>query len=163
MVDTIRCEHCGAETKHPVTKTMGGASAQLLLLRMVQVYELMGEEGLLGQVKPEEQREANSNQGKVSSNARQLRGTGASEEITLTIVGMTCARCVARVEGSLRSVPGVLNANVSLATECATVEMILGAATIADLKHAVEKAGYKMLDLCDSDEELVDPGRASHG
>ncbi len=75
---------------------------------------------------------------------------------------MTCANCVARVEGSLRSVPGVLNANVNLATERATVEMILGAAMIADLRHAVEEVGYKILDLGDSDEELVDHRRAPH-
>jgi Cu+-exporting ATPase len=38
------------------------------------------------------------------------------------IEGMTCASCVARVERAIRAVPGVVSANVNLATERATVE-----------------------------------------
>src|SRR5579884_988958 len=40
---------------------------------------------------------------------------------TLTISGMTCASCVAHVSRALRSVPGVTEAAVNLATEEATV------------------------------------------
>jgi len=58
---------------------------------------------------------------------------------------------VAHVERGLRSVPGVLNVNVNLATERATVEMIPSAVTIADLKHAVEDVGYEALDGSDSE------------
>jgi len=82
------------------------------------------------------------------------------DKITLPIGGMTCASCVAHVEGGLRSVPGVLSASVNLATERATVEMIPGAATLADLKRAVEDVGYAVLDLSDKPEELVDRERA---
>ncbi len=78
------------------------------------------------------------------------------DKVTLPIGGMTCASCVAHVEGGLRSVPGVLNASVNLATERATVEMIPGAVTIADLKHAIEDVGYQVLDLGGTQEELVD-------
>jgi len=60
------------------------------------------------------------------------------DKITLPIGGMTCASCVMHVENGLKSVPGVLNVAVNLATERATVEMIPGAVTLADLKHAVE-------------------------
>jgi Cu+-exporting ATPase len=81
------------------------------------------------------------------------------DKVTLPIGGMTRASCVAHVEGGLRSVPGVLNVNVNLATERATVEMIPGAVTIGDLKHAVEDAGYEVLDVGDSEEELVDRER----
>jgi Cu+-exporting ATPase len=81
------------------------------------------------------------------------------DKVTLPIGGMTRASCVAHVEGGLRSVPGMLNVNVNLATERATVEMIPGAVTIGDLKHAVEDAGYEVLDVGDSEEELVDRER----
>ncbi|GAH21010.1 unnamed protein product, partial [marine sediment metagenome] len=40
--------------------------------------------------------------------------------------GMTCASCVARVEQALSDVPGVISANVNLASEKATVEYIEG-------------------------------------
>jgi len=57
--------------------------------------------------------------------------------------GMTCASCVARVEQALLSVPGVLSANVNLASEKATVEYIEGT-KLADLRQAVKEAGYKL-------------------
>ncbi len=57
--------------------------------------------------------------------------------------GMTCASCVARVEQALLSVPGVLSANVNLASEKATVEYIEGT-KLADLQKAAKEAGYKL-------------------
>ena len=40
----------------------------------------------------------------------------APATISLAIDGMTCASCVRRVERALRKVPGVLSADVNLAT-----------------------------------------------
>lgn len=65
-------------------------------------------------------------------------GVGEAQR-ELTLEGMTCASCVARVERALRAVPGVTEANVNLATERATVR---GFAQTADLIAAVRKAGY---------------------
>lgn len=64
-----------------------------------------------------------------------------SSVMELTVTGMTCASCVGRVEKALNALPGVLKAEVNLATETARVETV---ATIpaADLVRAVEKAGY---------------------
>jgi Cu+-exporting ATPase len=56
---------------------------------------------------------------------------------------MDCASCVARVEQALSSVPGVVSASVNLASEKATVEYVAGT-DIADLRRAVEDAGYKL-------------------
>ncbi len=82
-----------------------------------------------------------------------------TDKITLPIGGMTCASCVAHVENGLRTVPGVLNASVNLATERATVEFVPGTVTIADLKHAVQEVGYEVLDVGGAGEELVDRER----
>ncbi|HJV94918.1 MAG TPA: cation transporter, partial [Albitalea sp.] len=60
----------------------------------------------------------------------------------LPIEGMTCASCVSRVERALSRVPGVLSAQVNLATEQATVTRQPGGAPIGDLIAAVQKAGY---------------------
>jgi len=54
---------------------------------------------------------------------------------------MTCASCVMRVEKALRAVPGVVSAEVNLATESASVRAT-GEAPLARLLAAVEKAGY---------------------
>lgn len=60
-------------------------------------------------------------------------------ENTLTIEGMTCASCVARVEKALAKVPGVLSAEVNLATETARIK---GSGDSAALIAAVQRAGY---------------------
>lgn len=71
-------------------------------------------------------------------------GYAVREETTeLAIEEMTCASCVGRVEKALAQVPGVLEANVNLATERARVRHLAGVVVITDLETAVEKAGYK--------------------
>jgi Cu+-exporting ATPase len=67
----------------------------------------------------------------------------ATEKSIFPVRGMTCASCVARVEEALSSVPGVISANVNLASEKATVEYLKGA-TIADMRRAVREAGYEL-------------------
>jgi len=64
------------------------------------------------------------------------------EEVSLPIAGMTCASCVRRVERALGKVPGVEAVEVNLATERATVDFYPGTASVADLRAAVEQAGY---------------------
>ena len=65
---------------------------------------------------------------------------------TLPILGMTCASCVGRVERALRKQPGVLTAEVNLATEKATVTFAPGQAGHADLVAAVKAAGYEVAE-----------------
>jgi len=69
------------------------------------------------------------------------------ETTDLSIEGMTCASCVARVERALRAVPGVIGAEVNLATEKARV---VGTAPVAALLAAVERAGYQARPTADS-------------
>ncbi len=60
----------------------------------------------------------------------------------LAISGMTCATCAGRVEHALAAVPGVLRAEVNLATQRATVEGLGGLLHPAALIEAVRDAGY---------------------
>ncbi len=71
----------------------------------------------------------------------------ATETVTLPIGGMTCASCVNHVERALKKVPGVIEANVNLATEKATVTYIPSLASLADFKRAVAEAGYEVLEV----------------
>ena len=66
----------------------------------------------------------------------------AREQRNLAISGMTCASCSARVEKVLSKVPGVVHAEVNLATEHATVMGVEGVLRPADLIAAVQRAGY---------------------
>lgn len=68
------------------------------------------------------------------------------EEMTLGITGMTCANCVSRVEKTLRKQPGVLEANVNLATESARVRFLPQSTNPALLRKAIEGTGYGVLE-----------------
>ena len=61
---------------------------------------------------------------------------------TFPIRGMHCASCVRVLEKSLKRIDGVLDANVNLATEKATVEFEKGKVTNEMLSDAVSKVGY---------------------
>jgi copper ion binding protein len=63
------------------------------------------------------------------------------ETVSLPIEGMTCASCVGRVERALRSVAGVLDASVNLATERAEVRLAK-LVSRTELIRAVAAAGY---------------------
>jgi len=67
----------------------------------------------------------------------------AQEQVQILIQGMTCASCVSRVEKALLKVPGVVSAQVNLATEKANVTMIRDNATRAALINAIAEAGYQ--------------------
>jgi Cu+-exporting ATPase len=67
-----------------------------------------------------------------------------TNQVELPITGMTCASCVMRVEKALKKVPGVLEAEVNLATERATVRFTPDV-SLADLQAAVEAAGYGVI------------------
>lgn len=75
-----------------------------------------------------------------------------TSEIDLGIAGMTCASCVARVERAFRRVPGVLSAEVNLATERARVTVLQGAVSPVQLAEAVQEAGYGATPVGDHDE-----------
>lgn len=78
----------------------------------------------------------------------------ATERITLPIGGMTCASCANHVKNALNRIPGVVNADVNLATEKATVEYIPGVVSIEDFKKAVSEAGYSVLEVEEKAEEV---------
>jgi len=71
-----------------------------------------------------------------------LPAATATTDWILPIKGMTCASCVARVEKALKKVPGVVSAEVNLATEKAQVTLQGQGAAGDMLVAAIQKAGY---------------------
>ncbi|RMG98841.1 MAG: cadmium-translocating P-type ATPase [Chloroflexi bacterium] len=74
--------------------------------------------------------------------------TTQEKQVTLPVLGMTCANCVAAVERNARKVPGVKNAMVNFASEKVTITYD---PTTADPKavttqviERVKKAGYEI-------------------
>jgi Cu+-exporting ATPase len=80
-------------------------------------------------------------------------------QVTLPILGMTCANCVATVEKSLSKTDGVQEAQVNLSSERATVRFDPEKATIADLVKHIQDAGYDVAvgDASLQLEGLIDP------
>ena len=68
--------------------------------------------------------------------------TSDAPRLDLPVKGMHCAACVGKVERALRSVPGVTDAAVNLATERARVELDREPAALDQLRAAVAAAGY---------------------
>jgi len=68
----------------------------------------------------------------------------AATELTLPVVGMTCASCVNRVERFLNKADGVASATVNLANERATVRFDPSQIDRAGLVAAIEAAGYEV-------------------
>jgi len=66
------------------------------------------------------------------------------KHLTLPILGMTCANCVATVERSLKKVDGVQSANVNLSSERAAVSYDPDKASLGDFINRVHQAGYEI-------------------
>ncbi|WP_455379817.1 heavy metal translocating P-type ATPase, partial [Acidihalobacter prosperus] len=88
---------------------------------------------------------------KIVDSIRNTGYTPVLEETDLTIDGMTCASCSARVERALRKLPGVISANVNLATERAHIQYLPAMADTDELIAAVTRSGYRA-SLIDEDQ-----------
>jgi P-type Cu+ transporter len=71
------------------------------------------------------------------------------EKVTIPVNGISCASCVATIEGALREAPGVVSAMVNFATNVASVEFAPAMTTVADLRQTIREAGYEPLELKD--------------
>ena len=65
---------------------------------------------------------------------------------TISIGGMTCAACVARVEKTLMAIEGVFTVSVNYGTEQAEVEYNTKAVNFRHLQSAIIDAGYGLVE-----------------
>ncbi len=94
-----------------------------------------------------EQAKVNYNSKEITSSevVQAIEKTGfsvPSQKHKVAIEGMTCATCVGRVEKVLNRLPGVVTAQVNLATEEGGVEAQSGLVSAVDIVAAIEKAGF---------------------
>ena len=143
MVETIYCIHCGAEAKHPVVKSINGLSLNFCCGGCLQVYEIL-HEGDLAVDQGGQEMNTRIKQGETLPPARKGDGSVSPKMIGFQVEGMSCSNCVSAVERGIRSVPGVVEVSVDLENGHAMVLAIPDRVTMADMKRAVEKAGYKI-------------------
>jgi len=81
---------------------------------------------------------------------------GSARRVTLSIDGMTCASCVATIEGAVGRLPGVRKVQVALLAGKAEVELAAASAsTAATIVEAITDTGYAAVLLT---EELLGAG-----
>ncbi len=80
---------------------------------------------------------------KAGYKAEEIKET---RKIIIPVEGMTCAACVKAVEKTLTKLPGVMEVQVNLATEKASVEYDGSILRLSEIKQAINNAGYKALD-----------------
>ena len=69
------------------------------------------------------------------------------KKVVLKIAGITCAICVKTIENALNKLDGVTRVNVNLGAEKAHITYNPGMATVAEMKKAIEEAGYQYLGI----------------
>ncbi len=72
-------------------------------------------------------------------------------KVTIPIGGMTCAACAKRIEKAVGKLEGVASTSVNFATEKATVTYDPQKIRMSAIKAAIEKAGYKALEVNKAD------------
>ncbi|KAA9012537.1 heavy metal translocating P-type ATPase [Niallia endozanthoxylica] len=93
----------------------------------------------------------------IQNKVRDLGYDVVTEKQELEITGMTCAACSARIEKGLNKMDGVIQANVNLALEKATVEYNPSTITVKDMIQKVENLGYGAIVKSDeTKQEAVD-------
>ncbi|HMK43551.1 MAG TPA: heavy metal translocating P-type ATPase, partial [Dissulfurispiraceae bacterium] len=124
----MTCAACSAAVERALKKTPGVESAAVNLPAEVASLKVSGTE-----------------QPRLTQLIDVVKGEGygvGTAKMTFAVQGMTCAACVSAVEKSLSKVYGVVNAQVNLATEEATVEYIPTLTGFAEFSKAVEQSGY---------------------
>ena len=82
-----------------------------------------------------------------------------ASKVTVPIGGMTCASCAQRIEKVIGKLDGIDSVSVNLATEKATVTYHPQTVRLSVIKQAIEKIGYKALEVSKTDAADEDRAR----
>ena len=70
---------------------------------------------------------------------------GKTTKMTLKIAGMSCASCVATIEGALSNLNGISKAQVNFAAQKAQVEYDPAETNLEQIARAIEGVGYEVV------------------
>jgi len=80
---------------------------------------------------------------KAVQKIRQLGYDVVTSQVDLSVEGMSCAACVARIEKELKKARGIVEASVNLATKKARVSYIEGLIRPEEIQQIINQLGYK--------------------
>ncbi len=98
----------------------------------------------------------------LSSPSPRAARRAPSQTVTIPIEGMSCASCVARIEGGLQATPGVLRAAVNLATEQATVQFQPDVTSLQTIADTIRELGYAPVTPPAAPAPHARPGAPAH-
>ncbi len=75
---------------------------------------------------------------------REYKKQPSKKKTTISIIGMSCASCVARIESTIKDIPGVVSININLASEKAFLEYDPEKIGITEIKNTINDLGYKV-------------------
>lgn len=70
--------------------------------------------------------------------------TSTAEAVRYRVTGMDCSNCAAKIEATARSIAGVQDAKVSIASQEMTLRTEDGAAPLAEVERSITGLGYKL-------------------
>ncbi len=138
----MHCAACSSRVEHEVSSLQGVVSASVNLA--TEKMQVSWDPAVL---------DAKQIMQKVEEAGYKAELPQEKARIDLTIQGMTCAACSARVQKALENLPGVLEAEVNLATEKARVIIDPAQTEVQQLMNAVQKAGYQASPLAREEEQ----------
>ncbi|KAK3830285.1 MAG: hypothetical protein J3R72DRAFT_456113 [Linnemannia gamsii] len=81
---------------------------------------------------------------------------GPVKSAQLSIQGMTCASCVASIEKSLKTAPGLVSIKVALLAERATIEYIEGETSPREIADLIDDIGFEASPIAEKRQDQVD-------
>ncbi|MBD2386695.1 heavy metal translocating P-type ATPase [Cylindrospermum sp. FACHB-282] len=84
------------------------------------------------------------------------------DNLTLKLRGMSCASCANNVEQAILSIPGVIDCNVNVGTEQATIKYDRQRVNLENIQAAIDAAGYSSYSLDDQNMGEDDAEKASN-
>jgi Co/Zn/Cd efflux system component/copper chaperone CopZ len=89
---------------------------------------------------------------------REMTKTETEEAVRYRVTGMDCSACAAKIEAAARSVVGVRDAKVSLASQEMTLRTEGGAAPLPEVERSIAGLGYRVarIDADEDDDKIPD-------
>ena len=143
-ISGMTCASCAATVKKSLLRMSGVAGARVNLANQRAVVEYASVKLGLADLE------------KAVTDA----GYGVlNEKITLKIGGMTCTSCAKTVRNALEKLDGISGVNVNVGVESVYVTYKRQMTTVADMRQAIEGAGYQYLGI--EGEETEDSEEAA--
>src|SRR6056297_213974 len=125
-IQGMSCAGCKGRAERALTESPGVQNVSINLANEKATFDLADDEALSGPL----------------AALKKAGYPARTETVVFNVESMSCASCVGRVDKALGGVDGVLDVNVNLASETATVRFVEGVTTVADLIAAARDAGY---------------------